>query len=77
MTNLLIKIIDLYQLILSPDHSFWGKRRYPHGYCRFIPSCSEYCKKSIREHGVVKGLVRGAGRIIRCNPLSQGGYDPA
>jgi len=76
MTNLLIKIIDLYQLFFSPDHSFWGKCRFPYGYCRFHPSCSEYFKESLRQHGLLGGLVKGGGRILRCNPLSGGGHDP-
>ncbi len=44
--------------------------------CRFYPSCSQYAIDAIRECGVVRGLILGAWRIMRCNPFNYGGYDP-
>ncbi len=44
--------------------------------CRFQPSCSQYMIDAIRSKGLVVGVVRGALRILRCNPLFPGGYDP-
>ncbi len=44
--------------------------------CRFFPSCSEYGASAIERHGIRRGLLLAAGRILRCNPLSRGGYDP-
>ena len=44
--------------------------------CRFHPTCSEYCAESIRRHGVARGMRDGALRILRCQPLSRGGFDP-
>jgi len=52
----------------------WG-RINPRCGCRFYPSCSEYCIKSIEKYGVVKGLLKGVGRILRCNPFNGGGID--
>jgi len=75
MKTLAIKIVELYQLSLSPDHSKWGKLRFPHGYCQYFPSCSEYTKHSIQKNGLIKGFFQGLYRIIRCNPLSRGGID--
>lgn len=69
-------IIGIYQKLLSPDHSFWGKHRFPNGYCRYYPSCSEYTKQAIAFHGVLRGIFMGAYRILRCNPFSRGGFDP-
>ncbi len=46
------------------------------GVCRFSPSCSEYAREAILRYGVVKGVVRGARRVLRCHPLSKGGWDP-
>ena len=75
MKYFLIKIIEFYQRTLSPDTG-WLKLRYPGGYCKYAPSCSEYCKHSIQKYGITKGILRGAWRIARCNPWSKGGIDP-
>ena len=45
--------------------------------CPYTPSCSEYTKRCINNHGVVLGILLGAWRILRCNPFTKGGYDPA
>jgi len=45
--------------------------------CRYHPSCSEYTAQCIAKHGVFAGVALGMRRILRCNPLSEGGYDPA
>jgi len=44
--------------------------------CRFHPTCSEYCAEAIRRHGLGRGLARGVLRLLRCQPFSQGGFDP-
>ena len=44
--------------------------------CRFVPSCSHYTYEAIEKHGPLKGVLLGGWRILRCNPLSPGGYDP-
>ena len=45
--------------------------------CLYEPTCSEYMKRSINNKGVFLGLLYGIWRLLRCNPLSKGGYDPA
>ncbi|MBQ8429041.1 MAG: membrane protein insertion efficiency factor YidD [Clostridia bacterium] len=45
--------------------------------CLYRPTCSQYTLESINNNGVVLGILLGAWRILRCNPLSKGGYDPA
>ncbi|MFC1667110.1 membrane protein insertion efficiency factor YidD [Candidatus Omnitrophota bacterium] len=44
--------------------------------CRYYPSCSEYTLEAIEHKGVLLGLLKGFLRILRCNPLFKGGYDP-
>lgn len=44
--------------------------------CRFYPSCSCYAIEAIEKHGVLRGSAKAAWRILRCSPLSSGGYDP-
>ncbi|WP_322874099.1 membrane protein insertion efficiency factor YidD [Geovibrio ferrireducens] len=64
---LLIGPIRFYQLFISP---MLGPR------CRFYPSCSEYAIEAIQKKGIFKGFFLAVWRILRCNPLSAGGYDP-
>ncbi len=44
--------------------------------CRYEPTCSRYALEAIRDYGILKGLVLAGWRLLRCNPLSHGGYDP-
>lgn len=60
-----IRLICFYQKYLS-RHT-----------CLYEPSCSEYTKRCINNHGVILGILLGMWRILRCNPLSKGGIDPA
>lgn len=71
-----LKIIKLYQRTISPDHGIIFRHRYPYGYCRFKPTCSQYSYQAIKKYGVIKGSWKGIGRILRCNPWNHGGYDP-
>ena len=66
MAKLLIALIRGYQKALSP--------LFPQS-CRFYPSCSEYVALALRECGLWRGLLKGAWRILRCQPLSRGGVD--
>ncbi len=43
--------------------------------CKYHPSCSEYAELALEKYGPARGLVKAAGRIVRCNPLSPGGID--
>jgi len=74
MRKALIKLIALYQRTLSPDTG-WLRTFYPGGYCKYTPSCSEYCKQAVHKHGSFKGLGLGIWRVMRCNPWSKGGLD--
>ena len=47
----------------------------PHA-CRFVPTCSEYAMEAVERHGVIRGSVLAAGRLLRCHPFARAGYDP-
>ena len=42
----------------------------------YTSTCSQYAIEAIEKHGVLKGGLLAAWRILRCNPFSKGGYDP-
>ena len=44
--------------------------------CRFVPTCSEYAAEAVARHGFFRGAALAAWRVVRCNPLARGGYDP-
>ncbi len=73
---LVLKTIRFYQQTVSPDHGLLGKILFPFGCCKFKPTCSEYTYQAIEKYGVIKGGLKGLGRILRCNPFSRGGDDP-
>ena len=59
-------MIRLYQLTLS---SILGRS------CRHLPSCSEYSKQAIVQHGAWAGFWLGLYRISRCHPWGTHGID--
>jgi putative membrane protein insertion efficiency factor len=67
MKKLLILMIDIYSICLAP---------YIPTECRYHPTCSHYMKESIEKKGVLRGVLKGMKRILRCNPFCAGGYDP-
>ncbi|NLN94524.1 MAG: membrane protein insertion efficiency factor YidD [Candidatus Hydrogenedens sp.] len=67
MSDILILVIRGYQRWISP---LLGS------HCRFVPSCSQYAVDALRTHGTVKGVILTIWRLLRCQPLCKGGYDP-
>jgi len=63
----LLAPIRLYQRAISPALP----RR-----CKYEPTCSRYAAQAVEEYGILKGLVLATWRLLRCNPWSDGGYDP-
>ena len=59
--------IGLYQLTAS--------RLMPPA-CRFEPTCSRYGFHAVLRHGSVRGSLLTGLRLLRCSPLSNGGFDP-
>ena len=73
--KVVVFFIRIYQKTLSFDHGPL-KIFYPHGFCRFTPTCSQYGVEAIDKYGIIKGGLKTSWRIIRCNPWNKGGYDP-
>lgn len=67
MRTLLILCVRAYQVVLSPILG---------GACRFEPTCSNYMIEALKVHGAWKGLILGLGRLLRCHPFGESGYDP-
>ena len=66
MEIILIALIRVYQKTISPDHGF-VKVLFPHGYCKFYPSCSEYAVQVLEKDGVW-GLPKIFKRLLKCHP---------
>ncbi|HZP56772.1 MAG TPA: membrane protein insertion efficiency factor YidD [Dehalococcoidia bacterium] len=67
MKRPVLALIRFYQRKVSPA-------RPPA--CRFQPTCSEYAYEAIDTRGALVGGLMAFWRILRCNPLNDGGYDP-
>ena len=67
MKRLLIRLVRFYQKGISP-------LKPP--CCKYIPTCSQYAVEALERFGALKGTALAVWRILRCNPFSQGGYDP-
>ena len=71
MKTILIKIIKIYKLLVSP---------YLGNNCRYLPTCSEYFIDCLKEHGTLKGMIKGSKRIFSCHPIKflggGEGFDP-
>jgi hypothetical protein len=63
----LAAVVRFYQLGISP---LLGPS------CRFAPTCSEYAREALTEHGAWRGGWLALRRLLRCNPFCEGGYDP-
>jgi putative membrane protein insertion efficiency factor len=44
--------------------------------CKFTPTCSEYGLMCVQKYGTLRGSLLISWRLIRCSPLTHGGYDP-
>lgn len=56
-----------YQLLVSP---LLGRT------CRFLPTCSDYAREALEQHGLLRGGWLVLRRLARCHPWGGQGYDP-
>jgi len=66
LSRFLLALIAAYRRWISPA---FGRR------CRYEPTCSAYAQEAIRELGPWRGSIVAGWRLLRCNPLSDGGID--
>ncbi len=66
MKKFIIKLIRQYQ------SSTQGKNPT----CRYHPTCSNYAVQAYENYNIFYATLLTIWRILRCNPLSKGGYDP-
>jgi putative membrane protein insertion efficiency factor len=62
----------LDRLLLAYQHL--NAARLPH--CRFFPTCSQYAREAIADHGALRGSGLTLRRLSRCRPLGGHGFDP-
>ena len=67
LRRLLVAPIAAYQRFVSPA--------LPR-HCKYEPTCSEYASQALQRYGMLRGMVLGGWRLLRCNPWSHGGFDP-
>jgi putative membrane protein insertion efficiency factor len=67
MSKVLVALVRIYQRFISP---LFPPR------CKYYPTCSAYAVEAIKVHGPWRGLALAGWRLLRCNPLSDGGLDP-
>ncbi|WP_324603447.1 membrane protein insertion efficiency factor YidD [Acidipropionibacterium acidipropionici] len=67
VTWLAIGFVKAWRLLISP---LYGE------VCKYKPSCSAYGLRALQVHGVLRATPMIVWRILRCNPWSNGGYDP-
>ena len=65
--SLALAALRCYKILISPLFA---------GSCRFVPSCSDYARDAILEHGLTKGTWLAVRRLSRCHPLGSSGLDP-
>ncbi len=67
MNRVMTALLGFYKRAISP----W----FPAS-CRYVPTCSEYAAEAVARHGIFHGTVLACWRLLRCNPLGRGGFDP-
>lgn len=73
MKVVFIKIIKIYQRVLSPDKGIFAKK---HQTCVFYPTCSDYSIEAVTKYGVIKGFFMSIRRVLRCHPWQKDHIDP-
>jgi uncharacterized protein len=65
--RLLLVLLTVYKGFISPLFA---------GSCRYVPSCSEYARLAVVQHGALRGTWLAVRRLARCHPAASSGFDP-
>ena len=63
----LMAFVRFWRAFISPSYG---------NVCKYHPSCSAYGLRALETRGAIVGSALTLWRILRCNPWSNGGYDP-
>lgn len=66
MNKIAVRLIDAYKMKTAGTTPT----------CRYSPTCSTYAKEAFEKHNFFYAALLSVWRILRCNPLTRGGYDP-
>ncbi|WP_428378942.1 membrane protein insertion efficiency factor YidD [Olsenella sp. Marseille-QA0557] len=67
VTRFFLFLVRGYQKSISP---------YLPDACIYTPTCSQYAIEALERYGAIRGCWLAVRRLVRCNPLHKGGYDP-
>jgi len=67
LRRFLIALVRFYQRAVSP---------FTPSACRYTPTCSEYARQALEDHGLLAGGWLAVRRVFRCHPWGGHGYDP-
>jgi putative membrane protein insertion efficiency factor len=63
------------RVLLALIAAYQGARAGRPSPCRYWPTCSEYAREAIEDHGASRGMWLAARRLSRCHPLGGKGVD--
>jgi len=66
INKFILKLIQFYQKYLTI---------LSYGSCRYHPTCSSYAKVQFENNNFFKAFYFSTIRILKCNPLFDGGFD--
>lgn len=70
------KVMSMKKLIIRWIRAYQAATINKNPTCRFRPTCSNYAIDAFENYNFFYAALLTVWRILRCNPLSKGGYDP-
>ena len=74
-----MKLLETFLILLIKFYKYFISPYFPSS-CRYLPTCSDYFIDSLKSKGVLRGVILGIKRILRCHPFKilggGSGFDP-